>query len=105
MPLGIPHSVFLSWDQLDQDKALAYIRAKAEVCDVCGSRDEDWVDPETGRKLDHPHLTPIGIRCHGCTETESYRKSALEGKHESGIRVVLVPDEMVDLEGKLKRNP
>lgn len=81
------------------------MRAKSEVCDMCGSRDVDWVDPDTGKKLPHPHLTPIGIRCHGCSEIDSYRSSELEGKSQAGIRVVLVPDEMVDLEGKLKRNP
>lgn len=105
MPLGIPHSVFLSWNQLDQDKALAYIRAKDQVCDVCGSREADWIDPETGRLLPEPPLTPIGLKCHGCAEVEAYRKSALEGEHKPGVRVVLVPDDMVDLEGKLKRNP
>lgn len=93
----------MSWDQLDQDKAIAYTRAKGEVCEMCGSREVDWVDPETGKMLPAPELTPIGITCHGCREIESYRKSAMEGEHKPGVRVVLVPDEMVDLQGKLKR--
>lgn len=97
--------MFLSWDQLDQDKALAYNRAKGEVCNLCGSREVDWVDPATGRMLPHPHLTPIGLSCHGCREIDAYQKTTLEGEHKPGVRVVLVPDELVDSEGRLKRNP
>lgn len=95
--------MFLSWDPLDQDKALAYVRAKAEVCDMCGSRETDWVDPDTGRILNEPKLTPVGLKCHGCAEIESYRKSVMEDKHLPGVRVVLFPDELVDLDGRIKK--
>lgn len=44
MPLGIPHSTFLSWDEDDQDKALAYRRERATVCTGCGTRQVEWED-------------------------------------------------------------
>jgi len=105
VPLGIPHSEFLKWDPLDQDKAIAYTRAKAEVCEMCGSREADWVDPETGRIKAHPPFTPVGVTCHGCAEIEKYRKAELKDGTPPGVRVILVPDEMVGLDGKLKKNP
>jgi hypothetical protein len=72
---------------------------------MCGSREAEWTDPETGRLLQSPPLTPVGITCHGCREIEAYRKSEMEGEHKPGVRVVLVADEMVDSQGKLKRTP
>jgi hypothetical protein len=71
---------------------------------MCGSREADWVDPETGRILGEPHLTPIGLVCHGCREIDAYRKSEMEGESKPGVRVVLVPDEIVDSSGRIEKN-
>lgn len=103
MDKGIPHSEFLKWPEDDQDKAIAWVSAKAEVCDLCGSRESDWVDVETGRMLDEPKLTPIGIRDHGCAEIEAYRKATFPEGTPPGVRIVLMPNEMVGLDGKLVR--
>lgn len=103
VPLGIPHSEFKSWRESDQDKALAYTIAKNEVCEMCGSRDADWIDPETGRLLELPKLTPVTLRCHGCNQIDQY-KEATYG--EDGLprsdRVVLWDEKDVDLEGRIK---
>jgi len=77
--------------------------AKAEICELCGSRESDWVDVETGRPLDKPKLTPIGIRDHGCSEIASYRKGMYPDGVPDGIRVVLVPYDDVDQNGRLIR--
>lgn len=78
--------------------------AKNEVCEICGSREVDWVDPETGRILNEPALTPIGIKCHGCAEITAYENAVFEGKGSPpGVRTVLVPSDSVGLDGKLKR--
>lgn len=71
---------------------------------MCGSREADWIDPETGKIHAHPPLTPIGLICHGCREIDAYRKSELEGDHKPGVRVVLVPDEIVDSNGRIGKN-
>ena len=106
MPLGIPHSQFLSWSADDQDKAIAFNRAKAEVCDRCGSRESDWVDPDRpGRLLERPPLTPFAHKCHGCAEIEQYRAAELKDGPPPGVTILLAPEELVDLDGKLKRNP
>ena len=47
VPLGIPHSVFLSWNPVDQDKALAYRREMRTVHAACGTRKAEWeADPD-----------------------------------------------------------
>ena len=102
VPLGIPHSEFKSWSESDQDKALAFNIAKNEICDMCGSREADWVDEETGRLLEKPYLTPVGIRCHGCAQIAQYKESTYKDGTPDGVRIVLWDDEDVDLEGRIK---
>lgn len=41
-PRGIPHSRFLSWEQDDQDKALAWMEIVDLTCKQCGTRIEEW---------------------------------------------------------------
>jgi len=81
VPLGIPHSVFLSWDPDDQDKALAYMRAKAEICTTCGTRQAEW---------DEDRYAYIGEmkRCVGCELLEMEQENVPDG--EKGIKVFLV---------------
>lgn len=82
MPLGIPHSRFLSWDEEDQDKALAFVRAKAELCPECGTREHDWQqDPDAWRSNNR--------RCKGCEVLEIERGNIPEG--EKGVKVYLEP--------------
>lgn len=87
VPLGIPHSRFLSWDPLDQDKALAYQRAKLEVCDRCGTREIEW-------QRDHDAYVADTKRCLGCERIEQeedyLRQVNDEGGSTKGVRVYLV---------------
>lgn len=82
MPLGIPHSRFLSWDEEDQDKALAFLRAKAELCPDCGTRGADW-------DADRDAWRGNTKRCLGCVAVEGEREGIPEG--EKGVKVFLEP--------------
>ncbi len=66
----IPHSEFLGWLPDDQDKALAYeyhlAAEEAAVCPGCGTRHEDWHDPDTDRLLMNPVWEPHTYECEGC---------------------------------------
>lgn len=98
VPLGIPHSRFLSWDPIDQDKALAYMRAKLEVCDKCGTREVEWVrDPDA-------YVTDTK-RCLGCERVEQeedyLRQVADEGGSTKGVRVILVKPEPNEVNDEL----
>ena len=50
---GVPHSVFLSWPQHDQDIALALHRVEAEekarTCPVCGGDADECQNPDYQR--------------------------------------------------------
>lgn len=83
MPLGIPHSVFLSWSPLDQDKAMAWTREQRKVCNGCGTRKSEW---------DHDRDAYIGDiqYCEGCARIEQERENAA-GSARKGLHVGLVP--------------
>lgn len=66
-PLGIPHSEFLRWDEDDQDKALAFMIFKAELCPKCATKNTGWVD-EKGRWLNEPRYEAVTYHCFGCDE-------------------------------------
>lgn len=81
----IPHSQFLSWSQLDRDKAIwAYVRERS-TCAGCGTRADEW-DPQEGGGLDaykaEQHL------CFGCRAIEVERERAGE-KTPAGMQIVL----------------
>lgn len=85
MPLGIPHSKFLSWDEDDQDKALAYMAEKRSVCEHCGTRKEVWdADPNA--------YVGWQDRCKGCEVIEQ-EKDNIDQAHSKGVKVMLVPRE------------
>lgn len=80
------------------------MRAKAEICEMCGSRESDWVDPETGKILTEPLYTPVGVKCHGCAEIDQYKSSTFEGgSPPHGVTVILFPDQLVDQDGRILR--
>lgn len=87
VPLGIPHSKFLSWSPDDQDKALAYQRAKLEICNECGTREKEWEEDRDAYVADTR-------RCPGCerleTERDYVRQVAEEGGSDRGIKIFLV---------------
>jgi hypothetical protein len=90
VPLGIPHSVFLSWEPLDQDKALAWQREQKKICPGCGTRPEQWDRDKTAFVGDIRH-------CWGCDtldlERDNVRAMQEEGAVTRGLSVGLVPKE------------
>lgn len=87
VPLGIPHSTFLEWDPLDQDKALAWWREQKKVCRGCGTRKEEW---------DKDKFAYVGDidYCAGCEIIEQERghiKTLEEEQGRMGLAPRLVP--------------
>lgn len=70
VPLGIPHSKFLSWDPDDQDKAIGYTREQARVC-RCGTRQSEWKD-------DRYAYVGQQRQCPGCEVLEQERENVSE---------------------------
>jgi hypothetical protein len=83
VPRGIPHSVFLEWDEDDQDKALAYQRLKARSCPSCGTLPEDWEEDEDAYVGWHDN-------CSGCAALERERENNVND-NEKGVRFFLLP--------------
>lgn len=82
MPLGIPHSEFLSWDPLDQDKALAYTRDQRSRCQMCGTAEREWED-------DPYAYDPVVNICPGCERLDHMRGD--DAAKMAGARVILTP--------------
>lgn len=89
VPLGIPHSVFLDWDEDDQDKALWWTANKRLTCESCGTRPEEW-------EKDSEAYTGYTDRCQGCRELHLRRKDLADlGEDErAGLRTFLIPTEI-----------
>lgn len=86
---GIPHSRFLSWPDLDQDKALAYADYRASVCQGCGTRAVEW-EPERGGDR-HAYVASTQT-CPGCQVRGDLERQLNDRDMEvSGRYVVLVP--------------
>ena len=86
VPRGIPHSVFLSWSQLDRNKALGWLLRELAACPNCRTRPEEW-DPKQGghRRAYIPEIRG----CEGCIALgRGEDDPAL--KQSRGRRVVLV---------------
>lgn len=83
VPLGIPHSVFLSWDVDDQDKALAW-RAEQSLRCSCGTRPDEWDPKQGGSRVAYLAQTR---QCLGCEELARGRRDAPEG--ELGVVIYL----------------
>src|SRR5690606_30445805 len=45
---GIPHSVFLSWDADDRDKAIWHYLRERDRCGSCGTRRAEWDESQGG---------------------------------------------------------
>lgn len=89
MPLGIPHSEFLTWSSLDQDKALAHARDQLERCPSCGTRHEDW-------ERDRLAFVADAYRCSGCEAIEQEQANLRVMEEEDstaarGMHVRLIP--------------
>lgn len=87
VPHAIPHSVFLSWDEDDQDKALAFEALQRATCSGCGTRIEEW-DPKRGG--DRSAYVGQHHQCPGCEALEQEREHNVSDGLK-GVRVYLVP--------------
>lgn len=86
-PRGIPHSVFLSWPELDQDKALEWAREQATVCDGCGTRRAEW-------DADGDAYYAVPSICRGCEAIEYERESVPD--KAKGVRIGLMERAVVE---------
>jgi hypothetical protein len=82
---AIPHSEFLSWDEEDRDKVLAYLIEEGDRCQTCGTKDSEWAK-------DRYAYVPETHLCMGCylqaAATDALRDS--NGKTMDGTTVRLV---------------
>lgn len=72
VPLGIPHSQFLSWTEEDQDKAIAWQQTQRSFCRECGTPIHEWVDDE-GLPVSPPPYVVETLYCHGCATVKAER--------------------------------
>ena len=85
VPLGIPHSAFLAWDEDDQDKAIAYTLEMRRVCKSCGTRADEWTN-------DKDAYTGDLYRCFGCERIEQEQDNVPDDKTKArGVKVRLIP--------------
>ncbi len=85
----LPHTAFLSWPPVDQDKAVAYERWLASICPSCGTRAQDW-DPTQGG---HPYAYVAEVAtCLGCATRDDLQHQLAEGEEQRGGQYIrLVP--------------
>ncbi len=95
VPLGIPHSEFLSWPADDQDKAMAYLAEQSQRCKGCGTRSADW-DPKQGGS--RTAFVADVSRCLGCEVLDMAKRDLAEEKDTLGIRLGLIPNDEDDEE-------
>jgi hypothetical protein len=88
-PIGLPHSRFLSWDPVDQDKAIAWALHKGQQCKQCGTFPDEWLD-EKGMPVDPPPYMAGSEICLGCAELDAKRKELPDGR-ETQYRLHLRP--------------
>lgn len=84
---GIPHSVFLGWDEDDQDKAIGYLRWKRECCQGCGVHPSEWPTDPIDAEQDPP-FRAVRSFCFGCQMTTESRKD-VPSEHVMAVRVSL----------------
>ena len=85
MPLGIPHSVFLSWSEGDQDKALGWVHEQRLHCDGCHTRREEWDESVGGNRFAYVAMHET---CPGC-EVLAMEEDNVPEKAR-GVRLFLV---------------
>jgi hypothetical protein len=93
----IPHSTLCGspepglWTDADRAKAIAYRRETARVCPSCGTKDDDWIDPDTHRPYDPPQWEPTVHTCFGCGEVARLRRALPKDASENGTTVRVAP--------------
>lgn len=95
-PKGIPHSVFLDWDEEDQGKALAHLLHKANQCPRCGQFPEDWIDEEGRLRIPTPKIAQT-VACNACSVVQD-RQKMIEKENQDSTFVILVENPDYDPE-------
>lgn len=90
MPLGLPHSAFLTWDDDDQDKALAWRLEQAARCGRCRTRRDEW-DPARGGDRD-AYVSDVS-RCPGCERLDHAARDLRGHEDTHGLQIGLVPND------------
>lgn len=91
---GIPHSEFLSWDEDDQDKAIAFRIHEMQHCSRCGTSPEEWEE-------DRYAYSPEVRRCRGCEMIQSQEEAIQEeAGNKAGLYVTLKPAATLIAENK-----
>lgn len=73
VPKGIPHSVFLDWDPVDQDKVIAWTMEKNSKCPDCGTEISAWLDSSGRPLVPEPYVAEANY-CRGCATVEDMRE-------------------------------
>jgi hypothetical protein len=82
VPIGLPHSQFLSWDETDQDKALAFMRDRRNRCPGCGTHEDEWErDPDA--------YVGWHESCPGCARLEQESENVSDSAR--GVKRFLIP--------------
>lgn len=93
-----PHSAMFgdgdgTWSASDAALATAYERwlriEEAERCPSCGTRDSDWIDPETKRMVDGDPWEAQTRVCYGCKTVAEARAMLPDGEASTGVSVIL----------------
>lgn len=79
VPLGIPHSEFLSWPDVDQDKAIDFVQYQRGACPGCGTRREEW-------EADRFAYVAESERCPGCEVIAQEQDSVPDDADTRGVR-------------------
>lgn len=82
----VPHSEFLSWEEEDQDLAIAYHLYQARFCPQCGTDHTEW---EKDRFAYEPEL----YRCRGCELQELKSEEVQEQGGARGMKIILKKSE------------
>jgi uncharacterized Zn finger protein len=89
-PRGIPHSKFQAWDELDQDKALAWLVHENSKCPGCGQFPEEWIDEQGRIKIPTPKIARA-ITCYSCATVQE-RQRAVDNNDRETTYISLVPN-------------
>lgn len=104
---GIPHSFFLGgpfrWDELSQDKAVAYARIQRAKCRSCGTDPKSW-DPDQGG--DKQAFSAHVETCPGCLELYREQKAMKGPKGDQEIpsyrHIGLIPTHIAILQDEVE---
>lgn len=93
----ITHSEFLSWDENDRAKTVAYFMEKNERCQLCGTAPWEWDPKQGGNRFAYE---AVGELCQGCL----HRAVANEQIGQSpGVNVILKPTNTPEHAKRMKR--